>query len=117
MLAHLSSSGAGSTFKSRSSFSFTFCLLPGRARLTWGREPPPIGGAKRGGDETGLRPLPPGLAASGLQEPRAELAGRRTGACARDPRRANLKGSVGTVKAPGTRPGSPKAASKGNFRG
>lgn len=41
--AHLSSAGAASTFKSRSSFSFTFCLLPGPAPLTWGLEPPPIG--------------------------------------------------------------------------
>lgn len=52
-LAHLSSAGAASTFKSRSSFSFTFCLLPGRAPLTWGREPPPIGCARSGRGESG----------------------------------------------------------------
>lgn len=55
-LAHLSPAGAASTFKSRSSFSFTFCLLPGRARLTWGRAPPPIGCARRGGGRRGSAP-------------------------------------------------------------
>lgn len=62
-LAHLSSAGAASTFKSRSSFSFTFCLLPIPARVTWARAPPPIGCAKRGG-EGEAPPLSPGQAAS-----------------------------------------------------
>lgn len=56
-LAHLSSAGAASTFKSRSSFSFTFCLLPGRARLTWGRAPLPIGCARTGRGESGAPPF------------------------------------------------------------
>lgn len=56
-LAHLSSAGAASTFKSRSSFSFTFCLLPGRASLTWGRAPLPIGCARTGRGESGAPPF------------------------------------------------------------
>lgn len=55
-LAHLSSAGAASTFKSRSSFSFTFCLLPSRARVTWDLAPPPIGCARRGVGSGGPAP-------------------------------------------------------------
>ena len=110
-LAHLSSAGAASTFKSRSSFSFTFCLLPGRAYVTWGRTPPPIGCAGRRRSENGAPPLPPGLAGSGLRAPPAERAGPRAGACAPGPRRANLKGAVAS-KAPRLEPRGPAASSR-----
>lgn len=63
--AHLSPAGAASTFKSRSSFSFTFCQLPSRARVTWGRAPTPICYSGEGGAKLGLRPLYPGLPQAG----------------------------------------------------
>jgi hypothetical protein len=58
--AHLSLAGAASTFKSRSSFSFTFCQLPSGARVTWDRAPTPICYSGEGGAKLGLRPLHPG---------------------------------------------------------
>lgn len=92
--AHLSPASAASTFKSRSSFSFTFCQLPSRARVTWGRAPTPICYSGEGGAKLGLRPLHPRPAASGLRAPPLERAGLGAGAYV--PRGANLGGTLAT---------------------